>query len=233
MLNIYRKAKSLAGRERRKIKLRKIYRQFKEFTMIPSGTYVDNLILAERVSRLPGCVVECGVWRGGMIAGMATLLGPNRSYFLFDSFEGLPPAKAIDGESALSWQTAKNSPGYYDNCTAPEDFARRAMTLARAISFQLIKGWFNETVPTFRPPETIALLRLDGDWYDSTMVCLESLFDRVTAGGLIVLDDYHTWDGCSRALHDFLSRKSAVERIQSFNNICFMEKRRVTQTTNV
>lgn len=233
MLKIYRKVISLAVRERRKIRLGKIYRRFREFTMISASTYVDNLILAERVSKLSGCVVECGVWRGGMIAGMAALLGQNRRYFLFDSFEGLPPAKVIDGEAALSWQNAKHLPGYYDNCTAPEDFAARAMTMAGASSFQLIKGWFNETIPSFNPLEPIAILRLDGDWYDSTMVSLQSLFELVAPGGLIVLDDYHTWDGCSRALHDFLSRKSAVERIQSFNNICFLERKGAIQTAKV
>jgi O-methyltransferase len=192
--------------------------------MISRDTYVGNLSLASKVTGVPGCVVECGVWRGGMSAGMAAILGADRKYFLFDSFEGLPPAKEIDGAAALNWQLNKESPLYHDNCTAGEEFARRAMTLSGARSFQLVKGWFDKTLPSFQPPEPIALLRLDGDWYDSTMVCLNSLFERVAPGGLIILDDYHTWDGCSRALHDFLSQRSAPERIHSLDTICYLQK---------
>ncbi|MEP6810360.1 MAG: TylF/MycF/NovP-related O-methyltransferase [Chthoniobacterales bacterium] len=193
--------------------------------MIPQEIYVDNLVLAERVAGLRGCVVECGVWRGGMSAGLATVLGPERDYFLFDSFEGLPPAKRIDGEAALKWQSDYASPAYFDNCTAPVSFARRAMELSGVTSFQLVEGWFDDTLVGFVPQEPIVLLRLDGDWYDSTMTCLEALFDYVIPDGLIVVDDYHIWDGCSRAVHDFLSRRSAVERIESLGNICFVKKR--------
>ena len=85
-------------------------------------------------------------------------------------------------------------------------------------------GWFHETLTTFTLPEPIALLRLDADWYDSTMVCLENLFDRVAPGGLVVLDDYFAWDGCSRALHDFLSRRSAAEKIRSLGETCYLVK---------
>jgi len=223
-LSFLRGLRSLIGREFNSLELRRIYDKFREFTMIPREAYVDNLLLAQRVAALPGCVIECGVWRGGMCAGLASLLGPQRNYYLFDSFEGLPEAQDIDGEAALVWQKNKQSPHYYDNCTAKEDFAARAMALSRCRSYHLMKGWFEDTIPGFTPPEPIALLRLDGDWYDSTMICLESLFKHVIPGGLVLLDDYHTWDGCSRALHDFLSRQTATERIRSFGDICYLQK---------
>lgn len=207
-------------------RLRRVYRKFRPFTMVPPEWYIDNMRLAERVRKaeLQGCVLECGVWRGGMIAGLATLLGSDRDYFLFDSFEGLPPAKQVDGESALRWQANTGAPEHFDNCSAPPEFASEAMRIAGATSFSLVKGWFNETVPKFKPPSPIALLRLDGDWYESTMVCLVHLFDEVAPGGIVILDDYYTWDGCSRALHDFLSKRSAVERVRSLGNVCFLEK---------
>jgi hypothetical protein len=159
-----------------------------------------------------------------MTAGIATLLGPGRRYFLFDSFVGLPPAKGIDGDEALKWQSANESSGYYDNCCAPPEFAKQAMMIAQVPSFQLIEGWFSDTLPKFTPPEPIALLRLDGDWYESTTTCLEHLYSHVTHGGIVILDDYHTWDGCTRALHDFLSKRSATDRVQSFGQICFLVK---------
>src|SRR5262249_41387462 len=81
-----------------------IYRKFKNFTMIPRRAYIANLEITELFSKVRGSVVECGTWKGGMIAGMAKLLGQGRTYFLFDSFQGLPPAQEIDGAAALNWQ---------------------------------------------------------------------------------------------------------------------------------
>jgi O-methyltransferase len=200
------------------------FQRFAEFTMIPRETYFANLALAERARPVPGCVIECGVWRGGMSAGLVSVLGPERAYFLFDSFEGLPAAAAIDGAAAIAWQKDTGGRTYYDNCSAAPEFAERAMRLAGATAFTLVRGWFNSTVPAFVPPAPIALLRLDGDWYESTMTCLDGLFDHVAPGGLIVLDDYYAWDGCSRAVHDFLSKRKATERIDSLEGVCFIQK---------
>lgn len=109
------------------------------------------------------------VARGGMSAEMALFLGPGRKYYLLDSFEGLPPAKHIDGEAANRWQQYREAPGYFDNCSAPGEFATSAMTMAGIPSFRIVKGWFNRTLPNEPIPEPIAVLRLDGDWYESTM----------------------------------------------------------------
>ncbi len=223
MVSLYSTVRIAIGRWRHSRKYQKVYDQFQDLTMIPFPAYENNLRLAERVRHIPGCVVECGVWRGGMIAGIASLLGNERDYYLLDSFEGLPPAQDIDGEAALSWQKDTNSSNYFNNCTAEPEFAENAMRLAKVSSFHLIKGWFDQTLPNFIS-SPIALLRLDADWYDSTTICLESLFDQVAVGGLIILDDYYAWDGCSRALHDFLSRHSATERIQNLEGVCFLEK---------
>lgn len=193
--------------------------------MIPKNVFLANLELAERVRHIDGCVVECGIWRGGMIAAVASLLGAQRNYFLFDSFKGLPPAKEIDGPAAIEWQGNKEAPDYLENCTAPRHFAEAAMALAGATKFQAVEGWFDQTMPDFTWSERIALLRLDSDWYDSTITCLENLFDRVAPGGLIIIDDYYVWDGCSRALHEYLSRRSAIERICEYKSVCYMEKR--------
>lgn len=203
----------------------KIYSRYRDYTMIKPSVFAMNLRIAEQVRNTPGCVIECGVWRGGMSAGLSAILGPQREYYLFDSFEGLPPAKTVDGEAALNWQKNTNSVEYYDNCSAPPEYAEQAMKLAGVKAFHLIKGWFDATLPAFTFSGNIALLRLDADWYESTTVCLEHLFDRVAPGGLIVLDDYYTWDGCSRAVHDYLSRRSSPERIQSLNGVCYIKKR--------
>jgi O-methyltransferase len=148
-----------------------------------------------------------------MIAGIAELLGPDREYVLFDSFQGLPAAKEIDGQAAQTWQADKNSPIYYDNCSAQRDFACQAMQLAGARKVTFRPGWFENTVKGYSPPAPITILRLDGDWYDSTRVCLEALFPHLHPGGVVIVDDYCAWDGCRRAVHDFLSRHQSPARI--------------------
>jgi len=208
-----------------RIRYRRTFERFKAYTMIPEVTFVENLELAVRAKETRGCVVECGVWRGGMAAGIGSVMGSDRTYYLCDSFEGLPPAKDIDGDAALRWQRDTTSQYYYDNCSAEERYAKEAMAMAGIESFELVKGWFDKTMPILELADSIALLRLDGDWYESTMACLEALFDKVATGGLIIVDDYYTWDGCSRAVHDFLSRRSAIERIQDHGSVCFIEKR--------
>jgi len=219
---LFKKQAAILARRARVADFERIYARFRDFTMIPKEIYTANLALAQELRDVPGAVVECGVWRGGMSAGIADILGPDRDYFLFDSFEGLPPAQPIDGSSALAWQAAKDSASYFDNCRAEADYAHRAMSASAAIRFHLVKGWFNETLPEFRPPAPISILRLDGDWYDSTLACLESLAKHMSPKGIIIVDDYYTWDGCSRAVHDFLSSRKLLSRITQPLGICVL-----------
>jgi hypothetical protein len=171
-----------------------------------------------------GDIVECGVWKGGMSAGMASILGNSRAYHLFDSFEGLPPAESIDGTEALAYQQDKSHPHYFDNCAADETFARTCMD-AVGVDFYLHKGWFENTVPGFRTNNGIALLRLDGDWYSSTMTCLQHLFPLVNKNGIVIFDDYFNWDGCTLAVHDYLSLFQKPYRLQTTESgVCYIIK---------
>jgi O-methyltransferase len=222
-LNMLSKARRQVASTVRQGKFARIYERYQDYTMITHDNYLKNLALALQFKHVSGAIVECGVWRGGMIAGIAQVAGPERSYYLFDSFEGLPDAKEIDGPAAQRWQADKDSPHYYDNCTADESFARQAMEKAGVTQAHFIKGYFDQTLATVEIPEPIALLRLDGDWYDSTMVCLKSLYRRVVPGGGIIIDDYYTWDGCTRAVHDFLSQEGIPDRVRQFDNsICYL-----------
>ena len=89
----------------------------------------------------------------------------------------------------------------------------------------ICKGLFDATVASFEA-EPIAMLRLDGDWYESTLVCLENLWPHVVADGLVIIDDYYTWDGCARAVHDYLSRIRATSRIRMSRiaSVCYIVK---------
>ena len=116
---------------------------------------------------------------------------------------------------------------YFDNCKAEEKWAQDAMKLAGAPRFATVKGWFNETLPKFQPEDRIAVLRLDGDWYDSTMECLVHLYPHVVPGGAIIIDDYYTWAGCSRAIHDYLSRNELEDTVHQYlNGVCYFIKKK-------
>ena len=194
-------------------------RRYAKSTMIHYPSYIANLMLAGRALRnrrlRSAAIVECGTWKGGMAAALIHFGGSARDYLFFDSFEGLPPAQELDGEKARAWQTNDQSPSYYENCSASLDDFKATIARARPDLRRVAihKGFFSDTLPAVKVPP-IAILRLDGDWYESTMQCLEKFWDSVIPGGLILIDDYYTWDGCSRAFHDFLSSRKATEKVR-------------------
>lgn len=183
-----------------------IFHKYRHFTMVPEHIYKANLKLALLIREVPGAIVECGTWRGGMIAGLADILGSGREYFLFDSFEGLPPAQPIDGKAALAWQRDTSGPMYHDNCRASEDEAKTAMSMSCAQNFTITKGWFEETLQKAKTGP-IALLRMDADWYDSTRDILHNLGQLVVPGGLILIDDYYVYEGCAKAVNEYAAEQ--------------------------
>jgi hypothetical protein len=200
--------------------------------MLGRNAYIANLAIADMalkdVALKGGAIIECGTWKGGMSAGLIEIGGLNRDYYFFDSFEGLPPAKEIDGEAALKWQDDKNADHYYDNCSASlEEFmAVINKTGIAEHRLNVFKGFFEKTLVD-APLPPVAILRLDGDWYDSTMECLLKFWDSVLPNGVIIIDDYFAWDGCARAIHDFLSTRNASERIQTYpyGGVAYIRKR--------
>jgi hypothetical protein len=187
------------------VRFRSLHRKYRNYTMIQEKAYAGNLHLAAKVKGVEGCIVECGTWRGGMSAGIADVLGSQRCYYLCDSFQGLPTPKEIDGAAAQAWQADTTSPLYFNNCTASEEDARTAMSMSSARDHHIVKGWFEDTLPKL-PPHPIALLRMDADWYESTKCILDNLADRVVSGGMIIIDDYFGWEGCTIAVNEFAAR---------------------------
>lgn len=202
------------------------------FTMAPDLAVHFTAMETVRLiaAGIPGVLVECGAWRGG--CSMAMLLAQQavfghvvRPVHLLDSFAGLPPAADRDGPLARRWQAETDSPGYHDNCTVSEEQLLADIT---SLGFSegeyfVHPGWFADTVPTLpvRLGETpIALLRLDGDWYDSTLVCLRHLEPHVAVEGTVLIDDYYAWDGCARAVHDYLAAGDHAYRIKSLAGLC-------------
>lgn len=163
-----------------------------------------------------GCLVECGTWRGGA-SGMMALAhlasgNPTRQIHLFDSFEGLPePDKSVDGERAIHYASgnADGNLASIERCVGPLEDNQHVMHTLAKYPQQLTSyhvGWFENTIPAIKDSiGPIALLRLDGDWYSSTKVCLEGLFPLIQSGGMLVIDDYGAWEGCRKAVDEYLS----------------------------
>jgi hypothetical protein len=171
--------------------------------MVDRRRFVDTLAMMQGFA-VDGAIVECGSWHGGMLAALAEVL-PGREVFALDSFQGLPDPGARD--SARDHALVEKS-----RLVAAEPIARDTFSRQPG-AVHVVAGWFADTVPTL-PVERIAVLRLDGDLYESTMVCLEHLFPKVAPGGLVFIDDYEFLDGCTRAVHDYLSRHERTEAIQ-------------------
>jgi O-methyltransferase len=165
---------------------------------------------------IPGCLVECGTWRGGSSAMMALAHRahgePTRRIHLFDSFQGLPePDRERDGEKAIEYArgNASGKLSSIGKCVGQLEENRRVMLEVAGHPETLTEfheGWFQETVPRDAAKVgPIALLRLDGDWYESTRICLEHLLPLVVPGGFLIIDDFGEWVGCRVAVQEWLA----------------------------
>jgi hypothetical protein len=164
--------------------------------------------------RIPGDVVECGVWRGGSMQAVArTLLAlgdTSRDLHLFDTFEGMPPPSERDtrrsDERTAAELLAQESPQdslVWAVASIEDVQAGMAEVGYPAERVHYVKGRVEDTIPA-RAPEQISILRLDTDWYESTKHELEHLYPRLSSGGVVLFDDYGYWDGAREAVDEFL-----------------------------
>lgn len=175
---------------------------------------------------VPGCFVECGVWKGGSSAIMALAIkhtSQKRHLHLFDSFEGLPEPTEKDGAAAAAYSGGRNKGklAAINQCRAGLDEVRHLILDVVKVNNEFAHfhvGWFQNTIPTDAGQlGPIALLRLDGDWYDSTKICLEHLYPLLSPGGVIILDDYFCWEGCQKATDEYRSRNNIPHPIHQID----------------
>jgi O-methyltransferase len=197
--------------------------EIRPYTMVPDASLellyhqVQELV-AEGIR---GDLMECGVWRGGASFLMARALQyvneTTRRIWMLDSFQGLGAPAPIDGPAANAWSRDVESPQYLDNCRAEMAEVWAAARALRVESFLEVRpGWFSDSMPSVKAEgPSLALLRIDCDWYDPVLYCLQQLYDSVSEGGLIVLDDYFAWDGCAVAVHEFLGERQLSHRLET------------------
>lgn len=161
--------------------------------------------------RVPGAIVECGVWRGGsmMAAALALLqLGSTcRQLYLFDTFAGMPPPADVDRD----WRgrpAREQLDDFHVAAHCDLETTRAALGLAHYPWEKIIfiAGRVEETLPA-EAPEQIAVLRLDTDWFESTYHELDTLYPRLADGGILIIDDYGHWQGARRAVDDYFARR--------------------------
>lgn len=164
-----------------------------------------------------GDLIETGVWRGGASIYMRGILKAygedERLVWLADSFEGLPrpnPAKYPADAGDAHWRVPELPVGQ-DEVRA--NFERFGL-LDEQVRF--LPGWFSETLPD-APIDELAVIRLDGDMYESTIVALESLYPKLSVGGFVIVDDYGAVPGCRKAVLDYRSRFSIDDRLESID----------------
>ena len=168
--------------------------------------------------QVPGDFVETGVWRGGGTIYMRAFLHAYRDavrkVWVADSFEGLPKPKdeyEADRGSRL-WASEYLAVGVAE---VQRNFAFYGM-LDERVCF--LKGFFSDTMPA-APIDRIAVLRLDGDMYESTIVVLKHLYPRVENGGFVIIDDYGMLPECNRAVEDYRASQGIADPLQIIGHV--------------
>lgn len=162
---------------------------------------------------VPGDFIETGVWRGGACifarAIMKSYGATDRKVWVADSFAGLPEPDEAN----------------YAADKGDKHYTAEALAVSRAQvsknfevyglldeQVQFLEGWFKDTLPQ-APIDSIAVLRLDGDMYESTMDAIKALYHKVSPGGYVIVDDYHAVVGCRQAIHDYLDEHASDETV--------------------
>jgi O-methyltransferase len=170
---------------------------------LPRLDNVQDLALDVIRSNVPGDFIETGVWRGGITILMKGILDVfcewDRAVWVADSFVGLPkpdaeqyPADAGDTFWTQDWMAVSQE-------EVAGHFAQYGLLDERV---KFLKGWFKDTLPV-APIERLALLRIDGDMYESTMDALRPLYPKLSPGGYVIVDDYGAVPGCKAAVDDY------------------------------
>lgn len=179
-----------------------------KYSMLSNERFQTNLKSINYIEKnnILGDVVEIGVWKGGSILSMILLYETykkqDRTFYLYDTFSGMTDPTNLDVD--LNNKHAKkilHEPGI--KCLAPYDLVKQNIdAYTNYPNIEYVVGDICKN--TTYPKNKIALLRLDTDWYESTKVELETFYPRVQSGGIIIIDDYGHWQGCRKAVDQFL-----------------------------
>lgn len=191
-------------------------------TLMPIGalTGLVQALIDVQLAGVPGIVIEAGTARGGSAIVLATAKSPDRAMKVYDVFGMIPPPSAKDGEDVhkrydvIRSGKAKGGDEYYgyrDNLfdEVTRDFAEHGVPVEQS-GVELIRGLFQDTIHIDQP---VAFAHIDGDWYESTMTCLQRIVPWLSVGGRLVIDDYFQWSGCRTAVDEFFAGRDEFELV--------------------
>ena len=174
---------------------------------------VHECVKRVEAANIPGIMVEAGVAMGGSAIVIAKTKAPQRPLRLYDVFEMLPPPAANDDAKShevyqnflagkVSAAVDRNYVGHAKDLLAfTRDNMQRTGVDPEALNIGFVKGLYEDTLHVDEP---VAFAHIDCDWYDSVKLCIERLADRMSAGGIMLFDDYHSFQGCRKAVDEWL-----------------------------
>jgi macrocin-O-methyltransferase TylF-like protien len=205
-------------------------------TMVPAARLNNVQRCLEDVikNEVPGDVIETGVWRGGTAIFIKAILraynADDRNVWVADSFEGLPKPDASQFPVEAQAHDSKIMQDVYHHFAVnledvKQNFDRFGL-LDDGVKF--LKGWFKDTLPS-APITQLAVARLDGDYYESTMDSLVNLYHKVSPGGFVIIDDYgqDDWTYCRKAVDEFRTERGITEPMIRVDSTCHFWQKRV------
>lgn len=190
-------------------------------TMVGSKRLNNVRLLTESVigNQIPGDFIETGVWRGGACIMMRAVLSAyrvtDRTVWVADSFEGLP---APDSEQYPLDSGAVYHE--YESLAISQEEVESNFSAYGLLDdkVKFLKGWFKNTLPE-APIEQLAILRLDGDLFESTMDGLKHLYPKLSQGGYVIVDDYHVVPGCKAAVTQFCEQQGIEPELVEIDGV--------------
>jgi hypothetical protein len=203
-------------------------------SMLPLARF-DNIqaCITETIRRdIPGDLIETGVWRGGATIFMRAVLKAyevtDRVVWVADSFEGLPEPDAEKYPIEAKVHAGPVMRKVYDHFAASLDEVQRNFLAYGLLDDQVrfVKGWFKDTLAS-APIEALSVMRLDGDYYESTMDALVNLYDKLSIGGYAIIDDYgeESWTYCRKAVDTFRDQRQIKDPMFRIDSKCYFWQR--------
>jgi hypothetical protein len=203
-------------------------------SMLPLARFenLQSCIAGVVAAGIPGDLVETGVWRGGATIFMRAMLKAlgvtDRIVWVADSFEGLPEPDADKFPVEAKTHRGPVMSKVYNHFAAGLDEVQSNFTAYGVLDEQVrfLKGWFKDTLPG-APIGALAIMRLDGDYYESTTDALTNLYGKLSVGGYAIIDDYgeDSWTYCRKAVDDFRRERGIEEPMIQVDSKCFFWQR--------
>uniref|UniRef100_A0A6C0HNS3 Methyltransferase domain-containing protein n=1 Tax=viral metagenome TaxID=1070528 RepID=A0A6C0HNS3_9ZZZZ len=212
-----------------------------KFTLVSNERLKNLHVQCSKFKYTNYSFVECGVAKGGCLAMMKFASGENNKIFGFDSFEGMPNITKEDLDDDYNKSCPLTDLGNLSGgiTNVYNTFDKLSLNMNNV---KLVKGFFQDTLQIKENIDNIgeiAVLRLDGDWYESTKICLDKLYDSVIEGGIIIIDDYGHFVGAKRAVDEFRKKYNILNPLiktdytehywikekQNYSELCVLGKK--------